>query len=150
MDESKEIIQPQLLQDELEYLQVKGDFFEDQTEMWFELIYKQELKAQEILKEERELLDKFNEREFVKEKLISQLKALKDQVNNGKEVKKEVTALIRINGFFNCPECPYKSINISHLKDHINAIHLKIKPWKCLECHKGWFVYLKLFLIYGN
>ena len=125
------------LQNELEYFQLNGDFFEEQTEMWTKLIYKQELRDLDSLKEEQELIDKFNERKIEKEKLISHLRALKDQLNE-KEVKKYDTVLIRINGFFNCSECPHKTKRKSDLKLHIKAIHLKIKPWKCLECHKGW------------
>ena len=141
----EENFQLELLQDEVEYLQVKSDFFDDQTEMWFKLIYIQELKNVEGLKEEQELLDKFNEREIVKKKLIRHLKVLKEQVNNGKEVKKEGAVFVNDNGYFHCPECQYKAKHKGDTKLHINAIHLKIKPWKCLECHKGWFVYLKLF-----
>ena len=113
------------------------DFFEEQTEMWSKLIYKQELKDVEALKEEQELIDKFNERKIEKEKLISQLKALKHQVNKRKKVKKDGTVFININGFFNCPECQYKTKRNVYLKLHINTVHFKIKAWKCLECSKG-------------
>ena len=127
----------ELLPDELEYLQLKNDFFDDQTDICCNLIYNQELKDLEDVKEEQELLDKFNERGVVKEKLISHLKALKHQVNKRKKVKKDGTVFININGFFNCPECQYKTKRNVYLKLHINTVHFKIKAWKCLECSKG-------------
>ena len=117
----------ELLHLELEYLQLKGDFFESQTLLWNQLIYKQELKEIEYRKEEQELLDKFKEREIEKQKLIEHLKKLKVKINP-RSIKK-------INGFQNCPECPFKSK--IHLKEHINAVHRKLKPFQCLDCDKG-------------
>ena len=120
----------------LEYLELKSDFFDDQTEAWGELIY--------------------NKREFEKRKLTSQLKGLKKQVQakDGTEAG-PLEDFIRVDGLFNCPECPHKTKFKACLKVHINAIHRKIKPWMCSECDKGWFVIKKnyfniyfLFYIY--
>ena len=111
---------------ELEYLQLKGDFFERQTFLWNQLIYKQELKEIEYRKEEQELLDKFKEREIVKQKLIEHLKDLKVKINPRKK---------RVYRFKNCPECPFKTKY--NLKAHINAVHRKLKPFQCLDCDKG-------------
>ena len=33
-----------------------------------------------------------------------------------------------------CKLCPYKTININHLNCHVNAVHLKLKPFKCEKC----------------
>ena len=140
----------QQMLDEVEYLQLKAGFFDGQTEIWSKLIYKVELSQKESLKEEQELMDQFNEREIEKEQLISRLKALKDQVkvtnddnfNNGNEVKSNERVFVKVDGFFNCPEspeCHYKSKLKFHLMDHINAIHLKVKNFKCPDCDRGWF-----------
>ena len=152
------------LRDKLEYLHLKSDFFNSQSEIWSKLIFKVELKQKESLKEEQELIDKFNEREIEKEKLISHLKSLKKQVkvssnwslNNGKEVKNNETGFTRINGFFNCTECEYKAKRKCYVIQHINAVHRKLKPYKCSDCDKGMselfnvilIKYLIYFLIY--
>ena len=129
------------LRDKIEHLQVKGDFFDDQTEVWGKLIYNQELKDKKFLKEEQELIDMINEREVEKNKLASHLKFLKDELkvkkSKGIVVKNPQKALVRINGFYYCPECPYKSNYNRNLNQHINAVHRKLKPWKCSECDKG-------------
>ena len=138
MDE-RENAARELLPYELEYLQLKNDFFDDQTDICCNLIYNQELKDLEALKEEQELIEKFNERKIVKEKLISQLKALKEQekvtrndsLNNEKVVKRDETVHININGFFNCPECELKTKYKSNLRSHIDVVHRKLKPFKC-------------------
>ena len=133
----------ELLRDEMEYLQVKADFFEGQTEAWTALINKQELKDEEILKEEQELVDKINENDIEKKKLITYLKALKiqKQIKNnrmfGYNVATSQKNLTKINGFFSCPECSYKSYLTNKLNRHINAVHRKLKPWKCSDCYKG-------------
>ena len=140
----------ELLRDELEYLQIQGDFFDGQTEVWSKLINKEELKQKECFKEEQELINEFNEREIEKNKLINHLKALKDQgkvtrkniFNNGKETENNETLLIRIDGFFNCLECFYKTKFKHNLKKHINASHLKLKPFKCSDCDKGLFYFI--------
>ena len=138
------------LRDKIEYLQVKGDFFDDQTEVWSKLIYNQKLKDKEFLKEEQELVDMINEREIEKNKLASHLKSLKDELkvkkSNENVVKKTQKALVKINGFYYCPECPYKANHKCMLNRHVNAVHRKLKPWKCSECDKGKFTYF-IFLI---
>ena len=133
------------LREKLEYLHLKSDFFDGQSEIWSKLIFKVELKQKGSLKEEQELIDKFNEREIEKEKLISHLKSLKKQVkvsnnwslNNGEEVKNNNTAVTRINGYFNCTECKHKSKLKRNVINHISAVHRKLKPNKCSECDKG-------------
>ena len=47
----------ELLQDKLEYLTVKADFFENQNLIIHEIIHKVELKNKELSKEEEELTD---------------------------------------------------------------------------------------------
>ena len=140
----------ELLKDELEYLQLKGDFFEDQTDLWGKLIIAQELKNKESLEEEQELIGKLNERKIEKEKLISHLKALKDQIKapKNKSLNKEESVLIRINGYFNCTECRFKSYKKWPLKVHIDAIHLKLKPFKCSNCDKGRSINLIIFNLF--
>ena len=145
----------QYLLDKLGYLNVKADFFARQSETWSKLINKVELEHEESLKEEQELIDKFNEREIEKEKLISHLKSLKKQVkvssnwflNNGVEVKNNDTVFTRTNGFFNCTECEYKSKLKLNVIKHINAVHRKLKPYKCLDCDKGMSDLFNLALI---
>ena len=149
MDEQKNDKQEgfdfELLRDKLEYLQLKSNFFDGQTEVWGKLINIVEFKLKESLKEEQELIDKFNERQIEKEKLISHLKSLKEEVkvssiwclNNEVEVKNNETVFTRINGFFNCTECKYKSKWKQRVTIHINAVHRKLKPYKCTECDKG-------------
>ena len=145
--ENQDNFELRLMQDELEYLQLKGDFFEVQTEVWGTLINKEELNHREIMKEEQELIDQFNKREIEKEKLIDHLKALKNQakVNASKGAlkkgRKKETMFIRIDGFFNCPECDYKAKTKQHLKRHLNGFHLKLKPFKCTECDEGLFYF---------
>ena len=134
-----------ILRDNLEYLQLKSNFFDGQTEVWGKLINIVELKLKKSLKEEQELIDKFNEREIEKEKLISHLKSLKEQVkissnlclDNGEEVKNIDTAFTKINGFINCTECEYKSKCKRNVVTHTNAVHRKLKPYKCSDCDKG-------------
>ena len=129
----------ELLQDELEYLELKSNFFDGQTEEWSNLIHDQELKDQESLEEEQELVKVFNERKIEKEKLISHLKALKDQVDT--KASKGTKNLIRKNGFFECSECPYKSKWKRNVDRHINNIHFKLNMFvdnkflDCPECH---------------
>ena len=170
MDEfdNQAILELELMQDELEYLQLASDFFEDQTEIWGKLINKVELKQKECLKEEQELIKIFNEKEIEKEKLISHLKALKEQVDT--KAIKGTKNIISKNGFFKCPECPmnskwknsviyhiktihrivhkfldcpechFKSIYSRNLKNHLKAVHRKLRPYKCLDCDKGLYI----------
>ena len=35
---------------------------------------------------------------------------------------------------YNCKQCDYKTISINHLKCHVNAVHLKLRPFKCEKC----------------
>ena len=142
----------QLLEDKLEYLQLKGDFFEDQTEVWAKLIHKQELRDKETSKEEQELMNQFNERKIEKKKLISHLKAIKNHVDvtssdNFRKIKEKITVFTRIDGFFECIECHLKTKKRANLVSHINAVHRKLKPYKCSDCDRGWFYYFILFII---
>ena len=133
----------ELLWDEIEYLQLKADFFEGQTVAWILLINKQELKNKESLKKEQELVDKINEKEIEKKKLITYLKALKNQPqikNNstlGYDAATSQKNLTKINGCFSCPECRIKINRKENLNRHLNAVHRKLKPWKCSDCDKG-------------
>ena len=165
--DNQENLELELLQDKLEYLQLKGDFFEDQTDPWGKLIIDQELKNKESLEEEQKLIKILNERKIEKEKLISDLKALKDQVNtkaskrtwickNGyfecpecsmkskwkESVIKHINVIHRklniVHKFLDCPECHFKTNRTSGMKDHINAVHHKLRPYKCSDCDKGW------------
>ena len=127
----------ELLGDKLEYFNVKADFFENQTLIFNEIINKMELKGMELLKEEQELTDKLAERAKVKKNLVNILKSLKRQqkVNKHKERDENI---INTNGIYNCPECPYKTKWTRYnLKVHINAVHRKLKPWKCSDCTEG-------------
>ena len=99
----------------------------------------------ESLQELQELTDKFNQREIEKAKLKSYLKTLEAQVEvkNCNETlenaaEKHQKVITKINGSFRCPECPYKSFSKAVIDHHINAVHRKLKPWKCSDCNKSW------------
>ena len=113
-----------------------ADFFENQNLILNEIIHKVELKDMKLLKEEQELTGKLLERSKVKKNLVNILKSLKSQ-RKGKKYKKRDETLIRVNGFYNCPECSYTTKWESNLKAHINAVHRKLKPWKCSDCTMG-------------
>ena len=52
----------------------------------------------------------------------------------GNERKKQDETLTKINGFYHCPECLYKtkwSRNV--LNVYIKEVHRKLKPWKCSD-----------------
>ena len=123
------------LRDKLEYFDVKADFFENQNLILNKIINKMELKDKEFLKEEQDLSDKLLERAEVKKSLVNILKGLKNQ-RRVKKYKKNGT-FIRINGFYHCPECLYETKRQSNFKAHMDAVHLKLKPWNCLDCTKG-------------
>ena len=126
----------ELLREKLEYLDVKADFFENQTVLINEIIHKAELKNLELFQEEQELTEKFKEGTEVKKNLVNILNGFKNQ--RVKTHKKDDITLMRINGFYYCPECPYQTKwDRSNLKLHINAVHRKLKPWKCSDCTKG-------------
>ena len=151
MDELKTVNEDncdlELLQEELEYLQLKENFFEDQTDLWGKLINNQELKVKESLKEEQKLIEKLNEKKIEKEMLISHLKSLKDQIKASKKksLNNFESVIIRIDGFLHCHECNYKANRRWHLKSHINAVHRKLKPHECANCGKGWLTYQIIF-----
>ena len=127
----------ELLRDKLEYFDVKAVFFENQNLILNEIIHNVDLKDKELLKEEQELTEKLAERAEVKKNLVNILKGLKNQRKFNKDTKKKKT-LVKKNGFFNCPECPFKSKwNTSTVIVHISAVHRKLKPWKCSDCTKG-------------
>ena len=127
----------ELLRDKFEYLNVKADFFENQTLIINKIIHKMELKDKELTNEEQDLTEKLKEKAEVKNNLFNILNSLKNQ-RKVKEHKNNDKTFVRINGFYNCPECPYKTkFQESILERHINAVHRKLKPWKCLDCHKS-------------
>ena len=158
IQEARENIQDlilKLMRDKIEYLDVKADFFEGQSIPIGELIYRMELRVEETLKEEQEVNDKLLEGAEVKKNLVSVLEGLKSQQKVEIRGKKDDEAVTRINGFFQCPECPYKTKSQRfHLKRHINAVHRKLKPWQCLICDKGKIISICLFrfffLIYSQ
>ena len=139
----------ELLRDKFEYFNVKADFFENQTLILNEIIYKVELKDKELLKEEQELSDKLAERAEVKKNLVKIWVGLKNE-QKVKEHKKENETSRKINGFYHCPECSFKTKwKRMNLKVHINAVHRKLKPWKCSDCTKGKCIktyYFKYFI----
>ena len=127
----------ELLLDKLDDLDVKADFNENPTLVSNETIHKVELKAKELSKEEQEPTDKLEERAEVKKNVVNILKGSKSQQKVRKHKKNDKT-FIKINGFYNCPECLYKTKDRRrNLQIHIDAVHLKLKPWKCLDCAKG-------------
>ena len=139
----------ELLRDKIEYLDVKADFFENQTVLINKIICKIELVNKELLKEEQELTDKLEKKAKVKKNLVNILNGLKSQQKMKMHETKENEALVRTNGFYYCPECPYKTkYDRTRLKDHINAVHRKLKPWKCSDCTKGKFLNEKRFKMF--
>ena len=110
----------ELLRDKTDNIDVKADFFENQTFINNEIINKLELKSMELPKEEQEFTEKLEERA------------------EAKKHKKNDETFTKINGFYNCPECSYKTQwNKSNLKVHIDAIHREVKPYICSDCSKG-------------
>ena len=107
------IIRLKLLKDEIKYLDVNANSFEGQSVPIGELVNKMELIVQETLKEGKGLLE-------------------------GAEVKNQDKDFKSINRLFHCPECSYTSKwGRRHLQYHINAVHLKLKSFKCSFCAKG-------------
>ena len=99
----------ELLRDKLEYFDVKANFFENQTLIINEIIYKIELKGMELLKEEQELTDKLAERAEVKKNLV----AISKGPQKVKMHTKKDESLISTN------------------------VHCKLKPWTCTDCTKS-------------
>ena len=127
----------EVLRDKLEYFDVKGNFFENQNLILNQIIHKVELKDKELSKEEQELTEKLAERAEVKKNLVNIVKGLKNQ-RKVKKHKKHDETFIRINGFYQCLECSFKTKwHRNDLIAHINAVHRKLKPWKCSDCTKG-------------
>ena len=122
----------ELLQDKLEYLEIKGSFFEKQIIPMNKLIHEMELKNQESLKEQQDMIEKLEKGAKMKNILIYNLVDLKIEQRIGKSLKH-----CKFNGFYNCPDCQHKAKRINHLKVHITAVHLKLKSWKCSDCAKG-------------
>ena len=97
-----------------------------------------ELKENSLLEEEQEMTEKLVEGAKMKKNLVSILKGLKSELKKKNHYKKRGETLIRINGFYHCPECLYKTKwHRNDIKNHINAVHRKLKSYKCLECAKG-------------
>ena len=140
IQEARENIQDlimELIRDKIKYLDVKADFFEGQSIPIGELIYRMELRVMETLKEEQEVADKLLQGAEVKKNLVSVLEGLRNQQKVENHGEKDEEVATRINGFFQCPECPFKAKRFRwDLKRHINAVHRKLKPWKCLDCPK--------------
>ena len=131
-----------LLRDKIENFDVKADLFEKITLILNEIIHKIELKNKELLQEEQKLTEKLAERTEVKKNLVNILNGFKNQ--RATTHKKDDITLMRINGFYYCPECPYQTKwDRSTLKVHINAVHRKHKPWNCSDCTK-----CKLFMAF--
>ena len=105
---------------------------------------------EETLKEEQEVADKLLQGAEVKKNLVSVLESLKSQQKVGNQCKKGDEAVNRINGFFQCPECIFKAKwRRKDLIHHINSVHRKLKPWKCLVCDKGKLVNFCPFAIFS-
>ena len=134
----------ELFRDKIECVDVKVEIFENQTLIINEIIHKRELKD----KEEQESTDKLVKRAEKRKNLANILKGLKIQPQV-KEHKKRDEIFIRINGFYNCPDCHYETNRQSNLKVHMDAVHLKLKPFKCSDCCKCKrvkFYYIKYFM----
>ena len=126
----------ELLQDTADYSDVKADFSENQTILNKNIMHEMELKDKQ-LKEKQEWTDKLVEIEEMEKDLGHILKAL-ESLRKVKMHRTEDEVLIKINEFYNCPECPYKTKRgRSQLKNHINVVHLKLKLFKCSDCTKG-------------
>ena len=105
---------------------------------------------EETLKEEQEVADKLLQGAEVKKNLQGILEGLRSEQKVENQRKKDDEALTRINGFLQCPECPYKTKWSRYdLKLHINVVHRKLKPWKCLVCAKGKLVNFCPFAIFS-
>ena len=122
----------ELLQNKLEYLEIKGSFFEKQTIPINKLIHEMELENQESLKEQQEMTEKLEKGAEMKNILIYNLMDLKIEHKSGKPF-----VHYRVNGFYECPDCLFKHKKIYHMKEHIAAVHLKLKFWKCSNCAKS-------------
>lgn len=49
------------------------------------------------------------------------------------------TNIKRKNYYYDCNQCDYRSLNKCTLEAHINKVHLKIKPFTCETCQKGFY-----------
>ena len=133
-----------LLRDQIEYVDVNLEIFENQTLIINEINHKRQLKD----KEEQGSTDKLVKRAKKRKNLANILKGLKSQPQ-AKEHKKRDETFIRINGFYHCPDCLYETNRQSNLKFHMAAVHLKLKPWECSDCCKSTRMksyYLKYFM----
>ena len=139
IQEARENIQDlilELIRDK--YLDGKADFFEGQSIPIGELIYRMELRVMKTLKDEQEVADNLLQGAKVKKNLEGILESLKSRQKVEIHGKQDDEAATRINGFFYCQECAYKTKkDRNSLKRHINAVHLKLKPFKCSFCAKG-------------
>ncbi|CAK1594888.1 unnamed protein product [Parnassius mnemosyne] len=45
----------------------------------------------------------------------------------------------RINLYYNCNDCTYRTLNKKTLEAHINKVHLCIRPYVCQTCFKGFY-----------
>ncbi|KAL3271180.1 hypothetical protein HHI36_021677 [Cryptolaemus montrouzieri] len=51
-----------------------------------------------------------------------------------KKNKAEVDNHEAVSRKYKCTECDYEALRKSHLKDHVNSVHLGIKNYKCNQC----------------
>ena len=135
----------EVLRDKIECVDDKAEIFENQTLIINEINHKRELKY----KEEQGSTDKLEKRVEIRKNIANILKGCKNQ-QQVKEHKQKDGNLIRINGFYHCPECLYMTNgSMNCLKKHINAVHRKLKPLKCSDCTKGRRIkpfYLKYYI----
>lgn len=103
----------QTLLDKMEYMQIKANFFECQTKWLTEIIYNEEISAEESFKEEQEIYAELNKQNQLKLKLQNQLQVLKEAC------QPRAIEYFKTDGINNnCTECfyqsKYKDENFSH------------------------------------
>ena len=99
-----------------------------------ELINKMSLKVNETMKPEQDLLQGADIENNIAN-LLNRLRCHQEMKNRG---MKDDKVYIKVNGFYHCPECLYKTKwGRKNLNLHINATHPKRRLWKCSDCPKG-------------
>ena len=121
------------LRETIENFDVEDDFFEIQTLINNEMIRLVELKDMELSKEKQELTDKLLERT----KMMDNLVAISKSEQKAKTHQKKDKTLIIANKCCHYPGCSFKTKWECRLKIHINAVHRKLKDWKCSDCTKS-------------